>query len=369
MPSRYKKIQIPVLSNVKLTFDNVVVKDLYPREVKDIFAGSQVLLLGKYKEGAKGTVHLTGSVNGVSKSFSFPLKFDADETGNTYLPRLWAMRRIGHLTEVAQENHENREVIDEIVSLSKKYGIISAYTSFLVTDPSENRRLANGFPPPAMPMGMPRGVQGTRLLSSPRQVQILDERPTISALRSVPSSAPTPTAAKGMRFEYKANEFALNNSSGNLQSAVRRGGAAGSGFGGAAAKVNAYGASNSDDDMKEMAYQNFKKTSSSNGQGAFVRARENNNLKDSIVANQLDSNSNKSMKTVEDKTFYLQNGIWTDSTFVAKDLTKAQTIAFGSDAYFKLIHDVPALAKYLAVGKQVIVIYKGECFQITASFA
>jgi Ca-activated chloride channel family protein len=371
MSSLYKKIQSPVLSNVKLTFDNVVVKDLYPREVKDIFAGSQVLLLGKYKEGVKGTVHLTGSVNGVSKSFSFPLKFDADETGNTYLPRLWAMRRIGHLTEVAQDNHENREVIDEIVSLSKKYGIISAYTSFLVTDPSENHRLANGFPQPAMPtpMGMPRRAQGASFMSAPRQAQILDDRPTISDRRSVPSSAPAPTGAKGMRFDFAANEYALENSSGNLHGALRRGGGGAPGVAGAGAKANAYSASSSDDDMKEMVYQNFKKTSSSNGQDAFVRARENNNLKDSIVANQLDSNSNKSIKTVEDKTFYLQNGIWTDSTFVAKDLTKAQTIAFGSDAYFKLIHDVPALAKYLAIGKQVIVIYKGQCYQITASFA
>ena len=142
MSSFYQKIKSPVLNNVQLTFDGVKAKDFYPREVKDIFAGTQVLLIGKYKEGAKGTVHLTGTVNGVAKSYNFPLAFSNDETGNTYLPRLWAMRRIGHLTEVAQDNHENREVIDEIVTLSKKYGIISAYTSFLVTDPNEsNQRL------------------------------------------------------------------------------------------------------------------------------------------------------------------------------------------------------------------------------------
>ncbi|MDR3614912.1 MAG: VIT and VWA domain-containing protein [Candidatus Obscuribacterales bacterium] len=368
MSSLYKKIQSPVLSNVKLTFDNVVVKDLYPREVKDIFAGSQVLLLGKYKEGAKGTVHLTGSVNGVSKSFNFPLKFEADETGNTYLPRLWAMRRIGHLTEVAQENHENREVIDEIVSLSKKYGIISAYTSFLVTDPSENHRLANNIPPAAMPMGMPTSVRGT-MMHAPRQVQLREDRSsTVSDLRRAQSS--------GMRFDYAPNEFALQSAALHKGKAAGGGGAAmvppaplmSSSYASAGAK--SLGSRGSDDEMKAMAYQNFKKTSSSsNGQDAFVRARENNTLKDSIVANQLDSNSNKSMKTVEDKTFYLQNGIWTDSTFVDKDLAKAHTVAFGSDAYFKLLHEVPALAKYLAIGKQVIVIFKGQCYQITASFA
>jgi len=375
MSSLYKKIQSPVLSNVKLTFDNVVVKDLYPREVKDIFAGSQVLLLGKYKEGAKGTVHLTGSVNGVSKSLNFPLKFEADETGNTYLPRLWAMRRIGHLTEVAQENHENREVIDEIVSLSKKYGIISAYTSFLVTDPSENHRLANGVPPVAMPMAMPVGINRGGMMRSPRQVQSLDGRPAVASdLRRVQSA--------GMRFDNASNDFASASAKGfpsTLQSTTN--GTVGpqgadamiapsppfSSFA-TAGKGASYGGS--DKVMKEMVYQNFKKTSAaSNGHDAFVRARENNNLKDSIVANQLANNSNSTMKTVEDKTFYLQNGIWTDSTYVDKDLAKAHTIAFGSDAYFKLMHDMPGIAKYLAVGKQVIVIFKGQCYQITASFA
>jgi Ca-activated chloride channel family protein len=367
MSSLYRKIQSPVLSNVKLTFDNVVVKDLYPREVKDIFAGSQVLLLGKYKEGAKGTVHLTGSVNGVNKSFNFPLNFEADETGNTYLPRLWAMRRIGHLTEVAQENHENREVIDEIVTLSKKYGIISAYTSFLVTDPSENHRLANGVPPVAMPMafngpagamaGSMAGGGGAPGVARPRRAQIVDGRPVISDFRSAP----------GMRFNYAPNQFELQSASGhaNLKASNR------AMMVPPAPSYAAAGAKgmSSDKDMRDMVYQNFKKTSASNGQDAFMRARDTNNLKESIVANQLDASSNKSMKTVDDKTFYLQNGIWTDSTFVDKDLKNAHTVAFGSDAYFKLIHETPALAKYLAIGKQVLVIYKGQCYQITAAVA
>lgn len=51
------------------------------------------------------------------------------------------MRRIGNLTEIAEDNPANKEVIDEIVSLSKRYGIISPYTSFLAVADSEKRRL------------------------------------------------------------------------------------------------------------------------------------------------------------------------------------------------------------------------------------
>src|SRR6185312_1723083 len=49
LASFYTKIKTPVLSNVKIAYDAIQVKDVYPREVKDIFAGSQVLLIGKYK--------------------------------------------------------------------------------------------------------------------------------------------------------------------------------------------------------------------------------------------------------------------------------------------------------------------------------
>jgi Ca-activated chloride channel family protein len=142
----YDKIKSPVLSNIKITYQNIEVKDIYPKEVTDIFAGSQVLLLGKYKKSGNASVQLTGNINHIAKSYTFPLNFAATDVGHTYLPRLWAMRRIGHLTDIAQQNGNTKEVVDEIISLSKKYGIISEYTSFLVTEP--NASFNRGVQPP-----------------------------------------------------------------------------------------------------------------------------------------------------------------------------------------------------------------------------
>src|SRR5579885_319073 len=151
LSSFYDKIKNPVLSDVKIAYDNIDVKNIYPRDVKDIFAGSQVLLLGRYKKGGAAKISLSGTVNGAAKQYSFQVNFSTSQADNTQLARLWAMRRIGYLTEVAQANGENREVIDEIVDLSKKHGIISQYTSYLVTDPSENHRLPA---PAAAPVGL-----------------------------------------------------------------------------------------------------------------------------------------------------------------------------------------------------------------------
>src|SRR6185437_9382876 len=71
LASFYNKIKSPVLTNVKIAYDGLQVKDVYPREVKDIFAGSQVLLIGRYKNGGKGSVKLTGNIKGVQKSYTF----------------------------------------------------------------------------------------------------------------------------------------------------------------------------------------------------------------------------------------------------------------------------------------------------------
>jgi Ca-activated chloride channel family protein len=60
----FKKVSHPILTDLKLSFPGVEVYDLYPKELPDIFKGSQLLVLGKYKgEGSsKGT--LSGSAQG-----------------------------------------------------------------------------------------------------------------------------------------------------------------------------------------------------------------------------------------------------------------------------------------------------------------
>ncbi len=241
----YRKIKSPVLSDVKITYDGVEVKDVYPREVKDIFAGSQVLLIGKYKTSGAAKLKISGKLDGKQQEYVFPVTFPAEQSGHTYLNRLWAMRRIGHLTEVAQANGDTREVIDEIVALSKKYGIISQYTSFLATDPAENARLAHGMPvafggggrrglpqrlmaanseAAAAPMGAPmappvpsgnkaiamsapgrtRALQSASFFNSPREVQFIDSRPIVRDFRAgsggaAPAGAPRQDELKKSR--------------------------------------------------------------------------------------------------------------------------------------------------------------------------
>jgi Ca-activated chloride channel family protein len=127
----YKKVSHPILTGIKLSFDQVEVYDLYPRELPDIFKGSQLLVLGKYKNSGSDRATLTGSTQNSKREFNYQVNFTS-ESKNDFIPRLWATRRIGYLVDQLRLHGENKELVEEVVKLSKKYGIITEYTSFLV---------------------------------------------------------------------------------------------------------------------------------------------------------------------------------------------------------------------------------------------
>jgi Ca-activated chloride channel family protein len=69
------------------------------------------------------------------------------------------------------------------------------------------------------------------------------------------------------------------------------------------------------------------------------------------------------IQTVKGKTFILQNGVWTDTTF-APDTMQTQKIVFLSDEYFNLLTTMPELSDYFALGDRVIVVVEGAAYEV-----
>jgi Ca-activated chloride channel family protein len=129
----YSGITAPVLADVEIDVDGVDVAEIYPNPLPDLFAGSQLIALGTYEDGGEATLTLRGEVNGVPKEFTYPVSF-AQDGGSEFLPRLWATRKIGYLINQIRLHGENKELIDAVVDLSLKYGIVTPYTSYLITE-------------------------------------------------------------------------------------------------------------------------------------------------------------------------------------------------------------------------------------------
>jgi Ca-activated chloride channel homolog len=153
----YARISTPVLTDLQLDFGDIATYDLYPAPLPDLFRGSQIVVVGRYRQGGRATLRLSGTVNGQVQSFDFPdQQFAASledlSTGKrdilATLPRLWATRKIGYLLNQVRLQGADQETIDQIVKLSIRYGIVTPYTSYLVTEQmplgaAEQDRIAN----------------------------------------------------------------------------------------------------------------------------------------------------------------------------------------------------------------------------------
>jgi uncharacterized protein YegL len=137
----FKKISNPILTDLALKFDRIETSQIYPKELPDLFQGSQLIILGKFDGQGLSNVTLTGSAENEKKEYKYQVDFAREKEKNEFVPLLWATRRIGYLIDQIRLYGKNKELVDEIVVLSKKYGIITEYTSFLIdADPATPHR-------------------------------------------------------------------------------------------------------------------------------------------------------------------------------------------------------------------------------------
>ena len=84
--------------------------------------------------GGTETITLRGTVNGEEQLFRFEDQRFVEEGGEPFIPRLWATRAIGHMMQQIRLHGEDDELVQSIVNLSTRYGIITPYTSFLIEE-------------------------------------------------------------------------------------------------------------------------------------------------------------------------------------------------------------------------------------------
>jgi Ca-activated chloride channel family protein len=130
----YSKVSAPVLANIALNWKGAHVDDMFPQRLHDLFLGSQLIVVGRYRDGADkvATLVLTGEAAGDPQRFTYRARMPDRAEEAEWLPRLWAARKIGYLLDEIRLRGREKEVVDEIVALSKRYGILTEYTSFLV---------------------------------------------------------------------------------------------------------------------------------------------------------------------------------------------------------------------------------------------
>jgi Ca-activated chloride channel family protein len=140
----YQSIESPVMTGVQLefVFDTVKTEEgspidrVYPKDSLDLFAGEQLVVVGRYKKPGTAKVVLKGSVEGGQQKLDFPAELTARSGDDScaFIEKLWAVRRIGEIIDELDLKGKNEELVKELVDLAKKHGILTPYTSFFADD-------------------------------------------------------------------------------------------------------------------------------------------------------------------------------------------------------------------------------------------
>lgn len=134
----YDRLAHPVLTGVTVGFGELATHSVYPPKLPVLFRGSEIMIAGRYRGGGPATFTISGTLSGqpVQYTCQAELPQAASGSANHFLPTLWAARKIGFLLQEIRLHGENQELIEEVVRLSRRFGILTEYTEFLALAPA-----------------------------------------------------------------------------------------------------------------------------------------------------------------------------------------------------------------------------------------
>lgn len=137
-----RRVSHPVLTDLRLRVAGVTVKDVYPRELPDLFAGEDLVVFGRYTGGGEARVEVTGRRGGRAEQFGTAFRFRTADASHGYLGTLWASRHMGDLDRRIRSAQADgasasqvQALVDELRDTALRYGLLSEYTAYLVQEP------------------------------------------------------------------------------------------------------------------------------------------------------------------------------------------------------------------------------------------
>lgn len=148
-------VQTPVLTGVSVRFDGLDAFDLEPGVQPDVFAEKPIVVIGKWRGTRSGTITVSGNSAKGPWSHRFSLSEVAPKPEHEALKWLWARERVRGVSDFA-----GGAVTDEeratVTSLGLRYGLLTAYTSFIAV--LEQVRTTGPATDVDQPLPMPAGV-------------------------------------------------------------------------------------------------------------------------------------------------------------------------------------------------------------------
>jgi Ca-activated chloride channel family protein len=157
----HERVRNPLLTDISIDWAGLLVADVYPKRIPDLFSAKPVVLSGRYTRGGRATVRLRGKMSGRETLREITVELPEAQAQHDVLATLWARTRIDDLMSrdeaTQQQNNAHADVKETITQLGLEYRLMTQFTSFvaveemIVTEGGQPRRIE-------VPVEMPEGM-------------------------------------------------------------------------------------------------------------------------------------------------------------------------------------------------------------------
>lgn len=355
----YNRIGAPVMTDVSIKVDlegakpeeGAAINRQYPKAVTDLFAGEQLVIVGRYKKPGDAKVTITGKVGDKEQKFDFPAKLveKSDDDSHAFVEKLWAVRRIGEILDEIDLKGKNDELMKEMISLSTQHGVLTPYTSFLA-DENVKHDLAQSVREVETRLGALDEVGGRGGVSLRINKGYLQ--------RAAAAPVDADAAFEGLEDRLaesrdRARSFggavpAADQPAAEAANAYRLSGAGG--YSAAGRSFEARGAGGG------VSRQPAAPVATASGPVSAAERLSDESAERAKVA--------QNVRNVGGKSFFRRADRWVDSSVTEEQQKKAKRVKRFSDEYFELIdRHGKQVAKYLAFDEPVTLVLDGQVYE------
>jgi Ca-activated chloride channel family protein len=130
MGALFRKLESPVLTDVRLDWDDAAV-EAWPARIPDLYAGEPLVVAARLSRTGGGVL-VSGERAGVRWSERVPLGATAGDSG---IDRLWARRKIASLMDRMTETGADKDAMRcEVTDVALRHHLVSNFTSLVAVD-------------------------------------------------------------------------------------------------------------------------------------------------------------------------------------------------------------------------------------------
>ncbi len=163
-----ERLRSPVLADVWIDWGDAGVREVYPAQVPDVFAGYPIRVAGQFTNPGEHTITVHGRAGAEEISIPLEVSLSNQPTARTHaIPLVWAQSAIDHRMGLFDERRSERDggeflnrnaLKEEVIELALEHSLVTRWTAFVAVSEAIVNHVPGTATNSAVPTSMVEGV-------------------------------------------------------------------------------------------------------------------------------------------------------------------------------------------------------------------